>query len=46
MKDLTYIKMPIILKNVGGIVGGFDIPKDIYHKDIYHKDIEHKERNW
>ena len=22
MKDLTYIKMPIILKNVGGFVGG------------------------
>ena len=41
MKDLTYIKTPIILKNVGGLVGGFDIPKDIEHKDI-----EHKERNW
>lgn len=41
MKDVTYFKMSIILKNVGGIVGGFDIPKDIYHKDI-----EHKERNW
>lgn len=37
MKDMTYIKMPIILKNVGG----FDIPRDIEHKDIYHK-----ERNW
>lgn len=41
MKDLTYIKMPIILKNIGGFVGEFDIPKDIEHKDIYHK-----ERNW
>mgnify|MGYP007106114019 CR=1 FL=1 len=44
MKDVTYFKMPIILKNVSGIdgfVGEFDIPKDIEHKDI-----EHKERNW
>lgn len=39
MKDVTYFKMSIILKNI--FVGEFDIPKDIEHKDIYHK-----ERNW
>lgn len=41
MKDVTYFKMSIDQKNVGGFVGEFDIPKDIEHKDI-----EHKERNW